>query len=79
MLKRKLEEKIEVVRKRMEDTAMMMGLGHPVVYQLSLELDQLHNEWQKFCTQRKENVYQMRKNSMHVKENTKIKRYQHVV
>lgn len=47
MWKRTLEEEIEAVRKKMEDTAQHLGLGHPKVYQLSVELDRLHNEWQK--------------------------------
>lgn len=45
MWKRKLEEQIEATRKKMEDTAKVLGIGHPKVYQLSVELDQLHNEW----------------------------------
>ncbi|MBD1370900.1 aspartyl-phosphate phosphatase Spo0E family protein [Hazenella sp. IB182357] len=42
-----LEEQIEGLRMEMEDTAMRLGLGHPKVYQLSLELDRLHNLWEK--------------------------------
>lgn len=78
MWKRKLEEKIEVVRKKMEDTAKVMGMGHPVVYQLSVELDRLHNEWHRICGDKRENIYQIRKNNIHVKECPAIEVYQHV-
>lgn len=47
MLQRVLEQRIEVARRKMEDNAMVLGLGHPKVYQLSQELDRLHNQWEK--------------------------------
>lgn len=47
MLQRVLEQRIELARKKMEDNAMILGLGHPKVYQLSQELDRLHNQWEK--------------------------------
>lgn len=31
----------------MEDKGVTLGLGHPEVYRLSWELDQLHNLWEK--------------------------------
>ncbi len=42
-----LKEELEKVRKRMEEAADCLGLSHPTVYQLSLELDELHNMWEK--------------------------------
>ncbi|MBA4602298.1 Spo0E family sporulation regulatory protein-aspartic acid phosphatase [Thermoactinomyces mirandus] len=42
-----LKERLETVRRRMEEAADCLGLNHPTVYQLSLELDQLHNMWEK--------------------------------
>ncbi|MDQ0416572.1 hypothetical protein J2Z48_000739 [Croceifilum oryzae] len=78
MLKRKLEEKIEVVRLQMEETAKIMGIGHPIVYQLSVELDQLHNEWHRMCGGKRKNIYKIRKNHIHVKECSAIEMYQYV-
>jgi hypothetical protein len=60
---RSLEEKIEAVRKRMEETALRLGIGHPKVYQLSRELDLLHNQWEQENAKSKENknnVYPLR-------------------
>ncbi|MGA8941357.1 MAG: Spo0E family sporulation regulatory protein-aspartic acid phosphatase [Thermoactinomyces sp.] len=42
-----LMEELEKVRKRMQEAADCLGLNHPKVYQLSLELDKLHNMWEK--------------------------------
>ena len=68
---RKLEEKIEEIRREMEQVAMNQGITHPEVYQLSLELDQLHNQWQKEYTKKKhETDYYLSSHTLHVKENT---------
>ncbi|SHE81390.1 Spo0E like sporulation regulatory protein [Seinonella peptonophila] len=45
MQSRKLEEKIEVLRRQMVQYAMSVGFSHPQVYRLSVYLDQLHNRW----------------------------------
>ena len=52
--KEKLEKRIEVVRKQMEEAALLFGIDHPTVYQLSIELDELHNEWQRQAKEQKE-------------------------
>jgi chromosome segregation ATPase len=60
---RSLEEKIEVLRKKMEETAMQLGISHPKVYQLSRELDHLHNQWEREHANRKKakgNIYSLR-------------------
>lgn len=44
MLKR-LEQEIEQVRMKMEQSATEKGITHPEVYKLSKELDRLHNLW----------------------------------
>ena len=41
-----LKEKIENARRRMEEAASHLGLNHPEVYELSRELDELHNLWE---------------------------------
>lgn len=71
MWSRKLEEKIEEIRREMEQVAMNQGITHPEVYQLSLQLDQLHNQWQKEYTKKKrETHYYLSGHTLHVKENT---------
>lgn len=67
MWKRKLEEKIEATRKKMEDTAKVLGIGHPKVYQLSVELDELHNEWHQRHN-RNSSFYTYHKSIVHAKE-----------
>ncbi|WP_241154349.1 aspartyl-phosphate phosphatase Spo0E family protein [Staphylospora marina] len=47
--KRTLEHRMEMVRRQMEETAGQLGIGHPAVYRLSLELDRLHNEWEQWA------------------------------
>lgn len=42
-----LEKRMEELRKKMVELALKLGIGHPDVYELSVELDKLHNEWQK--------------------------------
>jgi len=66
-----LKEKMETTRKRMEEAAMTFGLNHPEVYELSLELDRLHNQWEKACLLRKheaERVYAIRTPIQQIKE-----------
>jgi hypothetical protein len=48
-----LEVRIEKLREKMIESALRLGIGHPCVYELSVELDKLHNEWQKSCQQAK--------------------------
>ncbi len=67
-MKRDLEEAIEALRRKMEMTALDLGIGHPSVYQLSLELDQLHNEWMKKSTNVVENVYLIRPQTSTIRE-----------
>ncbi|MBA4542079.1 aspartyl-phosphate phosphatase Spo0E family protein [Thermoactinomyces daqus] len=60
---RSLEDKIEAVRKRMGETALRLGISHPKVYQLSRELDLLHNQWEQEnarSEKNKSNVYPLR-------------------
>jgi hypothetical protein len=69
MRKRALEEKMEAIRKEMEDVARMWGLGHPEVYELSQELDVLHNLWEKECAKKKaEKIYHIHPNASKVRE-----------
>jgi hypothetical protein len=69
MRKRALEEKMEAIRKEMEEAAKMWGLGHPEVYELSQELDALHNLWEKECVKKKvEKIYHIRPNASKVRE-----------
>ncbi|KPC69323.1 MULTISPECIES: aspartyl-phosphate phosphatase Spo0E family protein [Laceyella] len=71
-----LAERMECVRKRMEKAALDLGLGHPQVYQLSQELDHLHNMWEKSCSGRKrENVYHIRSSMVQSKEANEHIRY----
>ena len=51
-----LNEKIEAIRRRLESRAMDIGLDHPEVYQLSCELDQLHNLWERERVQERRNI-----------------------
>lgn len=81
MLQRVLEQRIELARKKMEDSAMILGLGHPKVYQLSQELDRLHNQWEKeygFEHRQSEQSYRYEGNLIHVNE-ARIERYKIVV
>ncbi|MEK4799691.1 aspartyl-phosphate phosphatase Spo0E family protein [Thermoactinomyces sp. FSL K6-2592] len=41
-----LKDQLEKARKRMEEAADRFGLNHPAVYELSRELDELHNLWE---------------------------------
>lgn len=71
MLQRILEQRIELARKKMEDSAMILGLGHPKVYQISQELDRLHNQWEKeygFEHRQSEQRYRYEANLMNVNE-----------
>lgn len=71
-----LAERMESVRRRMEKAALDLGLGHPQVYQLSQELDDLHNMWEQVCSvRRRENVYHIRSNMVPAKEVNEHKRY----
>lgn len=77
MWSRKLEEKIEAIRKEMEQVAMDQGITHPKVYQLSLQLDQLHNQWQKEHTKKKrEKQYYLHQHSFRVKERSTVPLYE---
>ncbi|WP_244527585.1 aspartyl-phosphate phosphatase Spo0E family protein [Lihuaxuella thermophila] len=76
MWTRTLEERMEAVRKKMEDTAMILGLGHPKVYQLSRELDHLHNQWERECAKKKgDKIYRIHCNASKVKERESIQIY----
>jgi Spo0E like sporulation regulatory protein len=69
--KRTMEEKMEALRKKMEEAALLWGLGHPKVYQLSRELDWLHNQWEReWGKKRQENdkIYHLQSLILHVKE-----------
>lgn len=69
MWSRKLEEKIEAIRKEMEKVAMDQGITHPQVYELSLQLDQLHNQWQKeHMKKKREKKRSLRERAFQVKE-----------
>lgn len=70
MWQRKLEEKIEAARKKMEDTALALGMGHPKVYQLSVELDRLHNEWHQIAKQNSSNYFPFHSKTTHAKEHS---------
>ncbi|MBA4493745.1 aspartyl-phosphate phosphatase Spo0E family protein [Paenactinomyces guangxiensis] len=71
-----LKEKMEAVRRKMEEAAKVLGLGHPKVYQLSRELDQLHNQWEKECARRKsEKIYRIHPHASQTKERAQIKMY----
>lgn len=50
-----LKDKMESTRRKMVETAMTFGLNHPKVYELSLELDSLHNQWEKARLLHKDN------------------------
>lgn len=68
-----LQEELEKVRKRMVEAADCLGLNHPMVYQLSLELDKLHNKWEKELFNKKETdrIYQFRSPVNTVNERSK--------
>ena len=71
MWSRKLEEKIEAIRKEMEKVAMDQGITHPQVYELSLQLDQLHNQWQKEHMKKKRGKkHSLRNRAFQVKESS---------
>lgn len=77
MWSRKLEEKIEAIRKEMEQVAMDQGITHPQVYELSLQLDQLHNQWQREYMKKKcEKKYSLRQHAFQVKEKSTVSLYQ---
>lgn len=77
---RKIEEEIEVVRKKMEESANLLGLGHPEVYQISLVLDELHNLWEKeHQKQKAEKIYHIRVHSPRIKETAYCSLYKVVV
>lgn len=62
---------MEVLRRKMEVTALDLGLGHPNVYELSQELDELHNQWQKECADESktvEKIYRIRSHSATIRE-----------
>lgn len=66
-----LKEKMESTRKKMEEAAMTFGLNHPKVYELSLELDYLHNQWERACLLNKkesERLYTLRTPIQQIKE-----------
>jgi uncharacterized sporulation protein YeaH/YhbH (DUF444 family) len=66
-----MEERMEALRKKMEEAAQVWGLGHPKVYQLSRELDRLHNQWEReWGKKRKENdkIYRLHSRISNVKE-----------
>lgn len=64
-----LEERIENVRIKMVESALLLGIGHPVVYELSVELDKLHNEWQKNWQKTKyERNYVLARQKQQIKE-----------
>lgn len=69
MWSRKLEEKIEAIRREMEKVAMEQGITHPQVYELSLQLDQLHNQWQREHMKKKdEKKHSLQERVFQVKE-----------
>jgi fructosamine-3-kinase len=63
-----LEQRIEMVRKKMEDTAVVLGLGHPKVYYLGQELDRLHNQWEKEYGFQRKQTYGYDTKPQYVKE-----------
>lgn len=80
MKTRAIEEKMEAVRKKMEKTAMVLGLDHPKVYQLSRELDQLHNQWEIECAKEKsDNIYRIHPHTSQTRERTMNFRVYNVV
>jgi hypothetical protein len=66
---RELEEQIEAIRREMEQVAIHQGITHPQVYQLSLQLDKLHNQWQKQQTKEsREPAYCLHRQDLQVNE-----------
>lgn len=56
---------------------MDQGIAHPQVYQLSLQLDQLHNQWQQeHCKQKQEKTYFVSHQTFQVKERSSNSMYQ---
>lgn len=69
-----LEERIEKLRVKMVESALLLGIGHPAVYELSVELDNLHNEWQRNWQQTKQDRNYIRTRPKHqVKESLDAK------
>ncbi len=61
-----IEEQMEKLRAKMVESALKLGIGHPYVYELSVELDKVHNEWLKGWKQTK--LKQMYMSSGHIKQ-----------
>jgi predicted nucleic acid-binding Zn-ribbon protein len=66
IFRRSLEEEIEYTRKEMEKAAMELGLSHPHVIEISQELDELHNQWNRLNEEVKESseIYMVRPYAM---------------
>lgn len=73
MWQQTLEEQMETVRRKMEEMALTLGLNHPKVYQLSQELDQLHNQWE--LERRNERRYRLHLHTSQTNEHTDEKIY----
>jgi hypothetical protein len=74
-----LEERIEKLRIKMVESALLLGIGHPAVYKLSVELDNLHNEWQKNWQQSKQERNYMRARPKHQVTESLDEKYRTVV
>jgi hypothetical protein len=74
-----LEERIETLRAKMVESALLLGIGHPAVYELSVELDNLHNEWQKNWQQSKHDRNYMRTHPKHHIRESLDEKYRTVV
>lgn len=68
-----LKEKLENARRRMEEAANHLGLNHPAVYELSRELDELHNLWEQEMLHRREGeiIYPLRSPMQRAKKRSK--------
>ncbi|PTX59133.1 Spo0E like sporulation regulatory protein [Melghirimyces profundicolus] len=44
----KLEEEMERLRTAMQHQAERLGMNHPTVVQISQQLDELHNQWNRW-------------------------------
>jgi hypothetical protein len=74
-----LEERIESLRVKMVESALLLGIGHPAVYELSVELDNLHNEWQKNWQQSKQDRNYRRTHPKHQIRESLDEKYRTVV
>lgn len=43
-----LEEEMERLRARMQHKATELGIDHPVVIRISQQLDEIHNQWNRW-------------------------------